>query len=71
MQLIVYPVTVFCLGMPEIQVSHVCIQRAESSICFEVVTLFWGGARGGSAIYYWLLFQYLILDTISIFFSFT
>ena len=32
MQLLVYPVTVFCLGMPEMQVSHICIQRAENSI---------------------------------------
>ena len=36
MQLSVYPVTVFCLGMPEMQVSHRCIQRAETSICYVV-----------------------------------
>ena len=28
MELLVYPVTVFCLGMPEMQVSHICIKRA-------------------------------------------
>ena len=36
MQLLVYPVTVFCLGMPEMQVSHRCIQTAENSICYVV-----------------------------------
>ena len=29
MQLMVYTVTIFCLGMPEMQVSHICIQEAE------------------------------------------
>ena len=42
MQLLVYPVTVFSLGMSEMQVSYICIQRAENSICY-VKTLFWGG----------------------------
>ena len=41
MQLLVYPVTVFSLGMLEMQVSYICIQRAENSICY-VKTLFWG-----------------------------
>ena len=36
MQLSVYPVTVLCLGMPEMQVSHRFIQRAENSICYVV-----------------------------------
>ena len=36
MQLLVYPVTVFCLGMPKLQVSHMCIQKAENSICYVV-----------------------------------
>ena len=34
-----------------------------------VNTLFWRiGVGGGSAIYYWLFFQYMSVDTISIFF---
>ena len=36
MQLLVYPVTVFCLGMPKLQVSHMCIKKAENSICYVV-----------------------------------
>ena len=32
MQSKVYPVTVFCLGIPEMQVSHMCTQRAENRI---------------------------------------
>ena len=67
MQLLVYPLTVFCLGMSEMQVSHICIQRAENSICYVVYRPF-SGVGGGSAIYYWLLFQYLLLDVISFFF---
>ena len=45
MQLLVHPVNVLCLGMPEMQVSHICIQRAENSIflLFSVKILFWGG----------------------------
>ena len=69
MQLLVYPLTVFCLGMSEMQVSHICIQRAENSICYVVYRPF-SGVGGGSAIYYWLLFQYLSLDVISFFFFF-
>ena len=69
MQLLVYPVTVFCLGMPEMQVSHICIQRAENSIRYVKKRSLSGvGWGGGGAIYCWLLFQYLSLDTISIFF---
>ena len=67
MQLLVYPLTVFCLGMSEMQVSHICIQRAENSICYVVYRPF-SGVGGGSATYYWLLFQYLSLDVISFFF---
>ena len=36
MQLSVYPVTVICPGMLEMQVSHMCKQRAENSICHVV-----------------------------------
>ena len=36
MQLSVYPVSGFCLGMLEMQVSHMCKQRAENSICYVV-----------------------------------
>ena len=42
MQLLVYPLTVFCLGMSEMQVSHICIQRAENSICYVVYRPFSG-----------------------------
>ena len=35
-QLLVYPVTVFCLGIQKMQVSHTCIQIAENSICYVV-----------------------------------
>ena len=35
-KLLVYPVTFFCLGMPVMQVSQICIQRAENSICYVV-----------------------------------
>ena len=46
MQLLVYPVTVFCLGMPKLQVSHMCIQKAEDSICYVVWTPFSGVGWG-------------------------
>ena len=46
MQLLVYPVNVFCLGMPEMQVSHICIQRAENSICYLVWRSFSGVGWG-------------------------
>ena len=44
------------------------IERAENMLC-SLNILFLGG-RGGesSAIYYWLLFQYIVVDTISIVF---
>ena len=69
MQLLVYPLTVFCLGLSEMQVSHICIQRAENSICYVVYSPF-SGVGGGSAIYYWQLFHYFLLDVISFFFFF-
>ena len=36
MQLLVHPVNVFCLGMSEMQVSHICIQRVENVISYLV-----------------------------------
>ena len=42
MQLLVHPVNVLCLSMPEMQVSHICIQRAENSICYLVWRSFSG-----------------------------
>ena len=47
------------------------VYRAENSIYYAVWRdPFWGGVRGGSVIHNWLLFQYLLLDTIFIFFLF-
>ena len=37
MKLLVYRVTVFCLGMPDMQVSHVYIERElKNSMCYVV-----------------------------------
>ena len=57
--------------MPEMQISYICIQRPENSMSYFVWTPFSGAGvrcRGGSAIYYWQLFQYILADTISIVF---
>ena len=35
-KLLVYPVTLFSLDMPEMQVSHICKQRAEKSNFYAV-----------------------------------
>ena len=57
----------FSLGMPEMQVSHICIQCWKRQLLCNVKTLFWGEVGGGSAIYNWLLFQNLLQATILIF----
>ena len=67
--------------MPEMQFSHICIESWKQHlfiwcedpfiIClYGVKTLLLGGVGAGSAIYNWLLFQYLLQDTISIVFFF-
>ena len=40
-QLLVYPVTVFCLGIPEMQVSHTCIESWKQHLSCSVKTLLW------------------------------
>ena len=67
-QLLIYPVTVFSLGMLEMQLSHICILSRKRHLLCSVKTLFWGGVGAGSAIYNWLFFQYLLQYTILIFF---
>ena len=59
MQLLISPLTVFSLGMPEMQFSHICIESRKQHLFIwcEDPFIRWGG--GGSAIYNWLLFQYL------------
>ena len=52
------------------QVSYICIERAENSICYVVWRSFSRVGRGEVVPYYWLLIQYLLLDAISIFFNF-
>ena len=51
MQLLIYPVTVFCLAMSEMQVSHTCKQRAGNSICYVVYRPFSGVGWGELAPY--------------------
>ena len=60
MQLLISPVTVFSLGMPEMQVFVMSCKDP---------FLRWG-LMAGSAICNWLSFQYLLLDTILMFFFF-
>ena len=71
MQLLISPVTVFSLGLPNMQVSHICIlhelKTAFAMYCKDPF-LKWGGVGAGSAIYNWLFFQYLLQYTIFIFF---
>ena len=74
-QLLVYPVTVFCLGMSEIQLSHTCIQRV---LCKDP-SLEWGGGslcHTSMAIisilvtrhyFHWFFFSFLSFDLIKIF----
>ena len=47
--------------------SHVWNRELKTAFVCCLKTLSWGGVGGGSAIYRWLLFQYILLDNISIF----
>ena len=70
MQLLVYPLTVFCLGMSEMQVSHICIQRAENSICYVVYRPF-SGVGGGSCHILLAIISILITRRYFLFFFFS
>ena len=39
-QLLISPVTVFSLGMPEMQVSHICIMSRKQHLFCSIKTLF-------------------------------
>ena len=56
--LLISPVTVFSPGMPDSGFSHMYFEH------YVVLRPFWGGVGAGSAIYNWLLFQYLLLDNL-------
>ena len=50
MQLLIYPVTVFCLAMREMQVfSHMYTESWKQHLLWSVKTLFWGRVGGVSA----------------------
>lgn len=56
----------FCFVMPEMQVSIICIQKGENSMCYLVQTPFSGEEGGGDT----FIFQYITVDKISIFFPY-
>ena len=68
MELLVYPVIVFCFGMLQVQFLPYVYRELKTAFAMWCEDLFLGG--GGSAINYWLLCQYLLQDTISIFLFF-
>ena len=69
MELLVYPVIVFCFGMPQVQFLPYVYRELKTAFVMWCEDPFLGGG-GGSAINYWLLCQYLLQDTISIFLFF-
>ena len=69
MELLVSSATVFCLGIPNMHVSHISMYTELKTACYVVLSpFFWGGVGLGSAIYYWLLFQHITRHYFQFFF---